>query len=391
MIERFRIVRCLREPDDVRDVADVDADFALEADGRGDASALLARPGASLYALDHARGGVAFVETPAEADLLSAPFLHQAQRNHATHVLRVSYADFHAFAETIAAPGVPPIFVHSVGRCGSTLISDMLREVPGVASLSEPDVFTGIELAVADGALGDDDAVRVLRSAVRLASYGLAPASERPAIKFRSEVAWIAGQLDEAVPEADTLFMYRDARRVIESYLRVLGRRRGWSARLAHVPGLDRIVALRHRRHVARRGPRLQRFAYVLATCEPIDIEMRGRWGKLLIQWLAKVHAYLELRTRRDDVAALRYEDLIASPESTLRAVFEHCHLPQGDLPAAIDAMSRDSQRGTAFHRDAREAWHLSARDEREMLSTFRECTSLPGPDAVLPGTLTQS
>ena len=132
----------------------------------------------------------------------------------------------------------------------------------------------------------------------------------------------------------------------------------------------------------------MQRFDYVLDGGAPLDVEMRGRWGKFLIQWLAKVHHYLDLREIRPDAAAFRYEDLIAAPEPVLRAILEHCDLPRDALDAALAAMSGDSQRGTAFHQGAREAWSMSARDEREMARTFRECTSLPGPDAILPGTL---
>ena len=45
----------------------------------------------SLYALDRAHGGVAFVETEPGAEIVRAPFLHQAQRNHAQRVIRVPF------------------------------------------------------------------------------------------------------------------------------------------------------------------------------------------------------------------------------------------------------------------------------------------------------------
>lgn len=392
MIERLPVVRPLREPDGVRHVADVDADFELgEAESVGVEA--LSRPGVSVYALDLARGGVAFVEGPAQprampSPLLDAPFLHQAQRNHATHVLRVPFDLFHALAGRAPPPPAPPILVHSTGRCGSTLVSEMLAALPGVASLAEPDLFTGVEVAVADGRLSSGDAVPILESALALATHGLAPADARPAIKFRSEVAWIARELDRACPDARVVFMYRDARRVIESYLRVLGRGPTWSTRLAHVPVLDRVVAARHARRVERRGPRMERFDYVLRGTTAMDVEKRGRWGKFLLQWLAKVHAYLDLRRHRDgDAFALRYEDLVARPEPVLRALFEHCDLPADALADAVARMGRDSQRGTAFHRGAGHAWTLTPRDEREIARVFTDHTELPGPDAVLPGT----
>jgi hypothetical protein len=384
----FRITERLRDPRSVAHVAHVDSDFRLEPAGETSLDSVRHGENVSLYALDLAHRGVAFVETEPGARILSAPFLHQAQRNHAQRVIRVPFDAFHALADDTPPPSAPPIVVHSTGRCGSTLLTAMLGSIPGVASVAEPDVLTSVERAVAADLMPHDDAVRIVRSTCRLATHGLAPATSRPVIKPRSEVVWMARVLDEAIPDAPTLFMYRDARRVIESYLRVLGRSIKWTDRLAHVRGLDGVMQRRHARRVARRGPRMQRFAYVLNGCDPLDVEKRGRWGKFLIQWLAKVHHYVDLREDRPDAAALRYEDLVAEPEAVMAAVLAHCRLPQESLAQALLPLTGDSQAGTQFHREARDAWHLSELDEHEMARTFRECTSLTGPDAILPGTL---
>ncbi len=72
-----------------------------------------------------------------------APFFYSAQFEHAQELFTV---DFDTFLELAAQ--VPEadtlIFVHNIGRCGSTLLSKAFSRLDSCTSYSEPDCFTQI-------------------------------------------------------------------------------------------------------------------------------------------------------------------------------------------------------------------------------------------------------
>ena len=85
----------------------------------------------SLYGLDRARDIAVFVDVPTGTDLADSPFAYATQFRLARRVLTMSLAAFEGVAE-LAAPVGPVIFIFSIGRCGSTLMSHALNAVPGV-------------------------------------------------------------------------------------------------------------------------------------------------------------------------------------------------------------------------------------------------------------------
>ena len=122
------------------------ADFMLEPAGEVPAELLLTSPTISLYAFDDEARSAIFIETPPGLELSAAPFYYAAQRDHATRLFTLPYSDFNTLAATLPDPSLA--LLYSVGRCGSTLLSNALGQLEDVVSLSEPDVYThavGIE------------------------------------------------------------------------------------------------------------------------------------------------------------------------------------------------------------------------------------------------------
>ena len=118
------------------------ADFELAAGGDISAESLLDDRRYTLYCLDHEEQSAIFTALPAGVDPLAAPFMYQAQFDHAECLVALPYADFLRLAERIAPP--PKLLcLHNIGRCGSTVISRALNQIDGVVSLSEPDALTG--------------------------------------------------------------------------------------------------------------------------------------------------------------------------------------------------------------------------------------------------------
>ena len=179
----------------VRSVAQTALDNFVVRDGEPVDLSILDQPNVSLYCFDDDAQRAIFVETPPEADLDAAPFYYVAQYEQAQRLIAVPIADFHRVAD--ALPSGDVIFIHSTGRCGSTLISQALATVDGVRSLSEPDIYTQIHAMRFADHTRDAEYQRLLASATRF----YASRSPTTALKFRAMCISVGDLLCAAFPD----------------------------------------------------------------------------------------------------------------------------------------------------------------------------------------------
>ncbi len=99
--------------------------FDLKQEHSVPADALLTTPNLSLYSFDDETRRAVFVETSPKADLTTAPFYYRAQKEHARRIFAVPYETFNTLAENLPDPP-RLVLLHSVGRCGSTLLCSAL-------------------------------------------------------------------------------------------------------------------------------------------------------------------------------------------------------------------------------------------------------------------------
>ncbi|MEO9516764.1 MAG: hypothetical protein ABJH45_00260 [Paracoccaceae bacterium] len=183
-------------------------DFDLAPGVVCDAAIVVQSPNWSLYSLDFTNGVAVFVELPSSLDLGQATFVYQAQFEHAVRVLTVPFVQIIALAETLAGPH-NLTFLLSTGRCGSTLASRILANIPEVWSVSEPDVFT--LLAFHRSELPPDLMQDLLIACARLLFRPPHGQDIRSfVIKPRSEAVMISDHLQKALPDARYVFLYRD-------------------------------------------------------------------------------------------------------------------------------------------------------------------------------------
>jgi hypothetical protein len=384
-IEVFDIAGRKRPPD-FAELEQLERDFELTAAGTVDADTLLANPRVSLYRLDHARRVAVFVECPAPIDLTAAPFLFLAQATHATRLFLVPYEELHALAARRPLVERDVVWFHSVGRCGSTLMSKMLAVVPGTHSLSEPIVYDQLATWQRRQQIEPPELIALIRSCTAL----LAKPGTRLIVKFKSEVIEMQAALRAAVPGARTLFMYRNALDVAQSFERAFGfpdYRRHWLLRLPvlfHVNAHWRPAApLTYEMHQP------DRFRALIRHGTPEHIVLRvGHPGYYLLEWLHKVDCYLKLHAADPGAVAVRYEDLVAQPTSTLTRLFAHFGFPTEAVAAAARISEKDSQEGTGIGKDGRPVYRLDALDRASMRFIFAWNTTLGTPDVILPGTL---
>lgn len=324
-------------------------------------------PGWSLYSLelDRPRAAV-FVRTDRPLDL-TGPFVMNQQRDQAREVLVVPLEEFVGLADEVAPPA-ELAFLFSTGRCGSTLASRILATLPGVVSLSEPDVYSN--LVEARSTLGHDEAVGLLRAATTILCHGLdATRAEHVVVKPRSEPVLHEEVYAAAFPRARHAFLYRDvlgystsmaryARRILGTLPRqpVDGLLDPWNQLTAYEPvsTLERVVDL-----------------------ERTDI---GFHELAPMVWALRIHAHRAARERGDtgeSIQAIHYDDLVADREHETARLLAACGLDVGLTARVLEVFERDAHQGMVGANDAQ----VRELDDHELDELVRQLPGLGLPN----------
>ena len=137
----------------------------------------------------------------------SAPFLYMAQRELALKIVTVP---FEQISDIETHSDSHPTLVFSVGRCGSTLLSALVRKVD-LQSASEPDLLTQMtaispsERRLITREIYSDLIRGCISSLARLCG-------DNVVIKLRSHCIAIADDIISASKNSTVLFMFRDRR-----------------------------------------------------------------------------------------------------------------------------------------------------------------------------------
>lgn len=294
-------------------------------------------PHVELYCLDDENRRALFVQTGPDVDLLDAPFFYLAQYRGAERLLALPYEALHALADDLPDPRL--VFLFSTGRCGSTLLSRAFNAVPGVRSLSEPDVYSDVATLRHWDPSREDEYARLLRSCTRI----LGRNADTLAIKFRGGAIHAADLLHREFPAARTLFLYRNAERWLESM------------HAGFTPGLPgEEAAPTFLRYLLAQSPLIVPFAQRHAR-EATVAEAYA------LTWLSVLDRYVTLTRAGVEMLPVRYEDLTADPAGSVHAVLDWCDLPTDVVDKVVETFATDSQTGTALSREARAAAAPSA------------------------------
>lgn len=321
------------------------ADFVLGPGTPVSPGIVVENPLWSLYTLDRDSDSAWFVELPPGLDLSQSAFVYDVQRRSARRVLQVPLAALEDMAEGVPAPE-RVIFVFSIGRCGSTLVSHALDAVPGVWSLSEPDAYTRLSVRNYDSTqrmdYPPDQVIRLIRACTRLL---FRPPQDRLAtvlaVKFRSQTLRQADLYHRALPDASFVFLYRDAMGWANSVYRM--------ARSFGMPpvrtGADRPIlwnALTAAADLSLLRPSVD----IDAAEVPTELVLAPAWAWNMAEYLRHLRGGVPF-------LALRYDALNGDRKASLIRLFRHCGLPPDAVAMALAAFDRDSQGGTKLARDA--------------------------------------
>lgn len=349
-------------------------------------------PELTPYCLDPHERCVIFARTPAQADLDAlGPFFYEVQREHAKELIRVPYEQVIEVAERESSLATGLVFLHSTGRCGSTLLCRMLGAVPQVQSVSEPDFYSQ---AVVMQARGEDMDVVELNHVLRACTLLLAahlrhrrPDRHTVVIKLRGMCTYIADRLAAALPEARHLFLYRNAVDTTNSFVSaIIGPRiggamafgSGWLpiGMCASAPGL---------------GWRIRAIAPLAMQRDYGGARARGLVGLFALSWLSKMDRAAAMQRRNPGLfaARVRYEDLKRQGLAMAPPLLQGLDL--GGLDSAAESMleavlAQESQQGSRLASHGRRV--LGARDEALIRRLLRQHPSINAPDYRLAGTL---
>jgi len=346
-------------------------DFHVQIGRSIDPHVVLEQPTVSLYCLDHAKARALFVDTPPAVDLLQAPFYFIAQYEAAQRLIAVPYATLHVLAREVQLDPQHIILFYSTGRCGSTLVSHVLNQIPTVVSFSEPDVFTQlVQLRTA----GQSNAAEV--TALLYASLMIMAANARQrgfqywAFKFRSYVLSVSDLLYQAVPAAKLLFLYRNALTWARSFSRAFGS--------ADAELEDRLVK--------------DGFRYLIPS---VDIYLRTHtqtitWLEYLAHmWVSTMQDSRWLQQQDAALACARFEDLHVAPQAVIPALLAHCELPMPDPARLAPVLAEDSQAGTVGAQDrAAPVRRLTDAELAELDRLIRQYDPTLAPDTILARTV---
>ena len=332
--------------------------------------AVLAKLSVTLHGLRE--GKALFFQVPEAVDVYSsttASFFYNAQLMNVEVVYFVPIAMMYEYADELAKrPVCGCIVVSSTGRCGSTLLSQILETQSGVTSISEPLAWMHCAslLARPDAQIKDLGAWRrekveaVMRACV-LVQLKDFTASQFVCVKLHSQGASAVPQLASLFPKHRHVYLYRDPKPNVSSFVRVSkALLPGWVQAVQRLQ-CGRKLVFRYLMPLVFRG--MDRLLFFTSGMMDDDVAWArdfGAWSRedgalLVLTWASNVRTALQFCRERHGSGAgataglktLNYAALVGGHRSeACERLLQLCGLPASDaaVAAAVAAMSADSQ-----------------------------------------------
>ena len=317
---------------------------------------VLLRPDVTLYCVTS--DSAVFVRCPAACNIyssVSSPFFYLAQFLNAQEVYITTLNWFHLLAAEITEDcRVPVTWLSSTGRCGSTMLTQVMERVPGTVSISEPDAILNIAAMAKSGQITSEQKRSLLKSAISILVFsaqsytkpspsGADEARERCGrvfIKTRSECLVLVEDIRRLFPHVVHVFMWRRLATLLGSFKQFGGvLRTPWvklvdSEIVASVTSYFRKSTFLHEFY----GSEEEKSAVLdLVPC----LSFVGIMATAVSSQLKRVQL---LQSQGFAVPALLYEDILSDPAKTIGNLFDYLQISREQLPVALTAMKKQSQ-----------------------------------------------
>lgn len=331
-------------------VADLRKDFRLGEIEQVPVEIILENPNVSLYGLDFRNRSAVFVEIPADTNLSHAPFYFNTQFQKAKRVLTIPFETMIKVSKSVTIDDDRLIFIYSVGRCGSTLASQIFAQIPGVINISEPFALSQLVIARNTRKAREDELVALLEAAIRILCK--TEADTAWVVKGQSFVIELGDWLHNIYPYTKNLFLYRHAETWLESGLRAFSR---------GVEETDEEKKIRR-----------ELLGSLVPAIAQYDAELTlSHTGLLSLMWLTAMERYVQYSRMGIEMLAIRYASWLSAPRKTAEAMLEYCGCKPADMTAIYETLNRDSQADSHLSREALQQ-HNRTLDELELEELHR-------------------
>ncbi len=279
-------------------------------------------------------------------DTAISPYFNSRQFTIVKQLVVLPIRSFHKLAESIGDPKFPVAIVAMTARCGSTLLVQMFSKVPGTRVLSEPNATVGIHEMRTQNKISPKESKALLKSALRL-TCKCEPNSgvERVFVKLGTRQGIQLEDIQELFPEFKYFFNTRHPLPTLKSSLRGL---KLFTEFLFVRLGMLMFMSETKNVKVTYREdlPHNKIFNDLILshpTKKEKDVEtiVLGNYTQAILSCLINKKVYGD--------RIVLYEDLIRDPECVTKSMFDAMDIPHKYIPAALDAMKRDSKQGGSF------------------------------------------
>ncbi len=271
------------------------------------------------------------------------PFVAFDQYRQAEKMIVVPIKSFHRLADELGDPKVPVAMMGMTARCGSTLLIQMFNRVPGIRVLSEPIATISIHELRMSGKVTVEESKRLLKSAIRL-QCKIEPGSgvERIFFKLMLKHAHQMTDTGELFPQMKFFFNTRHPVPTLKSGL---------------IGGHGRI----HKTLYVRLGIvwfEQLALGFNISYNPKYDHATKDIGGLIpkikpeefgVLSYSMSVLSYFENKSMFG--RAILYENLSKDPKGELEHMFDKVGLSREHIPAALEAMKKDSKSGADFVR----------------------------------------
>jgi hypothetical protein len=241
------------------------------------------------------------------------------------------------------------IFIYSVGRCGSTLASQIFAQIPGVINISEPYALSQLVIARNTRKAREDELVALLEAAICLLCK--TEADTAWVVKGQSFVIELGDWLHNIYPHTKNLFLYRHAETWLQSGLRAY----------------SSFVEETDEKYRAREKQRRELLGSLVPSIAQYDAELPlSHAGMLALMWITTMERYVQCSRMGIEMLAIRYASWLSAPRKTAETMLEYCGCKPTEMTAIYETLNRDSQADSHLSREALHQ-HNRVMDELEL------------------------